>query len=154
MVIFAFILLSWNHAVYISVIDFTHHEEGNKITVKVFSNDLEDALFNFSSQRIKVSSNCSEVKEVVVSYFSKYLKIWVNEKEQKFLWDGCQVNDDSTWITFITRPTKSFKEVKIKADYLIELFPTQTNVVNISSDGEKRFLKLNGSHREADISFD
>ena len=131
--------LDSSHAIYVSVLEV---EQGS-IMVKVFANDLEDAIFNYAQQRLSlVSGDCSKGKALFTSYFRDHLVIKIDGKEQKYSYQSCEVNDISLWLTFEFSSPAVWKEVEITADYLIELFPTQSNVVSISYQTEKRMFRL------------
>ena len=138
--------LSSSHAIYVSVLEV---EQGS-IEVKVFANDLEDAIFNHAQQRLDlVSGDCSKGKALITNYFRDHLAIKIEGKEQQYSYQSCEVNDISLWLTFEFSSPVTWGEVEITADYLMELFPTQSNVVSISYQGEKRIFRLtNGSTTE------
>ncbi len=145
------------HAVYISVIDIRHEVSSDQASfvIKVFTNDFEDALYNHSDKRLQLSNAdaCDLNNAVISSYFEKHLQIQVNGKETVYRFAGCEINDDSIWLTFSMTCMANWNDFSIKADYLMELFPTQTNIVNLHESGEKRFLKLTLDEKEGRIDF-
>jgi hypothetical protein len=131
--------LRTSHAIYVSVLEV----EQESIMVKVFANDLEDAIFNQSRQRPDLlSGNCSQSKDLISNYFKNHLKIKINGEEQGYSYLSCEINDISLWLTFEFTSPPTWSEVEITADYLMELFPTQSNVVSISYHSEKRMFRL------------
>jgi len=131
--------LSSSHAIYVSVLEV---KQGS-IMVKVFANDLEDAIFNHAQQRYDlVSGDCSKGKALITNYFRSHLAIKIDGKEQQYSYLSCEVNDISLWLTFEFISPVTWKEVEITADYLMELFPTQSNVVSITYQTEKRMFRL------------
>jgi len=46
------------------------------------------------------------------------------------------------WLTFEFNSPAAWRNVEITADYLMELFPTQSNVVSITYKKEKRMFRL------------
>lgn len=145
------------HAIYISVIEINHLEADNEATliVKVFSNDFEDALYNHSDKRLQISkaNECELNKEIIETYFRKHLQMQVNGKSLVYRFTSCDINDDSIWLTFSMTCMRDWNNFSIKADYFMELFPAQTNVVNLHEGGEKRFLKLSLDSKEGRIDF-
>ncbi len=127
------------HAIYISVLEV---DQGS-IKVKVFANDLEDAIFNHSQQRLKfLPGNCADNSERVSSYFKDHLEIKINSVVQDYSYYRCDLNDLSIWLTFKFKSPDHWQNVVIKADYLMELFPTQSNVVSVTYQEEKRMFRL------------
>ncbi len=151
------------HAIYISVIDIQHEasKDHASLVIKVFTNDFEDALYNHSDQpdrpgkRLQISKAdvCDSNKEIIDSYFEKHLKIHVNGTPMAYRFESCEINDDSIWLSFSMKCMTDWNDFSIRADYLMELFPTQTNVVNLSERGEKRFLKLTIDKKEGRVDF-
>lgn len=131
--------ISSSHAIYVSVVEV---EEGS-IKVKIFANDLEDAIFNHSRQRPDLlNANCNQSKVLIANYFNDHLACKINGNEQKFTFVSCEVNDISLWLTFEFNSPAAWLNVEITADYLMELFPTQSNVVSITFKKEKRMFRL------------
>ena len=145
------------HAIYISVIDIKHEEskEEASLVIKVFTDDFEDVLHNHSSKRLQLSKAevCNSNKEIIYTYFEKHLQMHVNGKSMVYRFESCEINDDSIWVTFSMTCAPDWDNFNIRADYFMELFPTQTNVVNLLEGGEKRFLKLTMDQMEDRIDF-
>ena len=145
-----------NHALYVSVLEIEKEQSSEKasIMVKIFSDDLEDAIFNHAEQRLDLrGGNCGEGKTYISNYFNDYLKLRVDGKEQSYSYLSCEVNDISLWLTFEFSTSTSWTEVEITADYLMELFPTQSNVVSITYHSEKRMFRLTKGATTENISF-
>lgn len=151
------------HAIYISVIEIQHEasKDHASVVIKVFTNDFEDVLYNHSDKpdrpgkRLQLSKAdvCDSNKEIINNYFEEHLQMSVNGKSAEFQFKSCEINDDSIWLTFSMSCMANWNNFMIKADYLMELFPTQTNVVNLKEGGEKRFLKLTVDEKEGRIDF-
>ena len=145
-----------NHAMYISVVEIEKAVDNNNglIRVKVFTNDLEDAIFNFSQQRIDLSGgNCKPSTKLINDYFAAHLDIKIGDEFIKLSFSSCEENDISSWLNFDFTSQENWKTVEVKADYLMELFPTQSNIVNISNEGEKRMFRLTKDNPKKTILF-
>lgn len=142
--------LRTSHAIYVSVLEV----EGDSIMVKVFANDLEDAIFNQSRQRPDLLiGNCNQSKILISNYFKKHLMFKIDGKEQSYRFISCEVNDISLWLTFEFTSPPTWHEVEITADYLMELFPTQSNVVSITYHSKKRMFRLTKGATTETINF-
>lgn len=142
--------LSSSHAIYVSVLEV----EPGSIMVKVFANDLEDAIFNQARQRPDLlSGNCSQSKALISNYFKNHLKFKINGEEQGYRYLSCEVNDISLWLTFEFTSPPTWSEIEITADYLMELFPTQSNVVSITYHSKKRMFRLTKGATTETINF-
>ena len=145
-----------NHALYVSVLEIEKEQsrERASIMVKIFSDDLEDAIFNHAQQRLDLlGGNCGQGKTYISNYFNDHLKLRIDGKEQSYSYLSCEVNDISLWLTFEFTTLTSWNEVEITADYLMELFPTQSNVVSITYHSEKRMFRLTKGATRENISF-
>jgi len=134
-----------NHAMYISVVEIEKAVSDNNgfIRVKVFTSDLEDAIFNFSQQRIDLSGgNCKPNAALINDYFEAHLGIKISDEFIKYSLASCEENDLSIWLNFNFISNANWKTVEVKADYLMELFPTQSNIVNIKYEGVIRMFRL------------
>ncbi len=136
---------SREHAMYLSVLEIEQLDGNNKgtIKIKIFANDLEDAIFNFSKKRIDLSKGeCENEKVLITNYFKNHLKIINGDDLLAYNLTSCEVNDISIWLSFDLNTVGNWTTVNIKADYLMELFPTQSNIVNVIHNGEKRMFRL------------
>ncbi|NJN42347.1 MAG: hypothetical protein HC811_09120 [Flammeovirgaceae bacterium] len=124
--------------------------------VKVFTDDLEDALRNMHAQPFSLPDEkaCMAQKTYLEKYFATHLKIKINKKELSYQLTGCEKFDDAVWLSFEGSSPQSWKEISITADFLVELFPTQTNVINLSVNGKKRFLRLTHKQPTGQLIFD
>lgn len=116
-----------DHAVYISVLEI----DNQQMRVKVFSDDLADAIRNDSSS--------------IEAYFQKKIKLKINEQPIDFTLHEVSVEGDSHWITFNLYGPATWQTFALEADYFMELFGDQTNVVKVT--GEKpQFFRLTKSN--------
>ncbi len=158
-----FIILPWlaapstagNHAVYVSVLEIKQAPgAGAELSIKVFTDDLEDAVFNQSARRIDLQNgDCSRYHEEVARYFREHLQLVINGKTMAYDYLSCEINDISVWFTFHLQAPDSWSAINVKADYLMELFPTQNNIVSITYHGHKRMFRLRKGATKAVVSF-
>lgn len=146
-----------NHAVYIAVVEIKHIPPATRaeIVIKVFTNDLEDALYNAFNTHAKLQSedNCTAHGLLFEKYFSSHFSCAINEQERKIRFTSCEKNEDSLWLRFdITCPEK-WKNLNISADFLMELFPTQSIVISVFHGNEKNYFRLTNSAKSRLIRF-
>ena len=55
---------------------------------------------------------------------------------------SCEINDISIWFNYKFTTGSKWSELEVKADYLMELFPTQSNVVSITYIDQKKMFRL------------
>ena len=147
--------LTSDHAIYVSVLEIereANSEQGN-IRVKIFANDLEDAIFNKSKKRLDLLSGSCDQSELILNYFKDHLLLKIDGDIQTYTFIGCELNDVSLWLTFDFLSPSKWGELDITADYLMELFPTQSNVVSITYNGEKRMFRMTNSSTQQKLNF-
>ncbi len=135
-----------SHALYLSVIQINHEPDTEKaqINIKVFTDDLQSALRNaFEDYPIVPETElCEKNQRFFEPYFSKHFKCTINGEPLHLNYKNCQKENDVYWLTFEMSCPKNWTEVLISADFFMELFPTQTNVLSLSNVGEKRFCRM------------
>ena len=133
-----------NHALYIGVIQITM-EETMTIQVKVFSDDLQAILQNeIGYQKIgAIKELCETQPKNLQQYFQRTLQVAINELPIDFVLTNCEQINDVHLLQFEASDCPAiWTQAVIKANFFMELFPTQSNVV-----------QLNYQHKETDIQF-
>lgn len=136
-----------DHAIYLSVVEveFDPLSDRASIKIKVFTDDMEDALTNKFGAQISLSTEneCTLEKRKIEEYFSHYFKLAINDgKSVKLALDHCELLTDAIWFQFYAPGIDPPDKISISAVFLMELFPTQSNVISITLDGKKQFANL------------
>ena len=146
-----------DHAIYISLIEVDHKDFGGNATIKikVFANDMEDAIRNASNKTINFldPSGCANGKAEVEDYFSRHFSYTIDGKATPLALAQCEPKGDAVWFYFRIDCPARWGQVEVKADFLMELFPTQSNVITIHHGDEKRFLRTTNSHPKEVVKF-
>ncbi|MTI38130.1 DUF6702 family protein [Fulvivirga lutimaris] len=145
------------HAIYISVTEIElHHSELSTVSIKIFSDDLKAAIQNFSGKSTTEpdATFIDQNKEAVSSYINKYFQLSLNNKKVTLEYIDHTLEGDAYFINFGFRMNAPISPLSIKAEYLMELFPTQQNVVKINFENEQRFLKFDSSTDTQSVNFD
>lgn len=155
-----------DHAIYLSTLTLSDEIPGATpgtpiLTVRVFSDDLRDAIRNAFPDQQSVSEEtlCAQHRDQVNAYFSKHLilktetrqatqsthsSLSASSEEMQISLILTEMSRESDVITvswFASLP-KGCKTLTIKADYLMELFPTQTQMVTVKLNGSQQMLRL------------
>ena len=144
-----------NHAIYISVakVSFNPLENEVSISLKVFTNDLEDAIHNDTGKREKVigRSDFTDLSGVIGEYLNKKMGIHLDGKRVSLQVDSCENIGDTTWI-YLKGETGSFDQsIRIENYVLFEVFDTQKNIVEIEYSDEKYYYSLTKDESEVII---
>ncbi len=118
-----------DHGIYISVLEIDPQE----MKVKVFINDLQDAIRNDATS-ISPSSNISfptQNRAAIEAYFQKKVQLEINSQNVPFSLTESKLEGDSYWFTFLLNEHAKWDSFHLTATYLMELFPDQSNVVKV-----------------------
>ena len=124
-----------DHALYIGVVQIVQEQADTSATiqVKVFSDDLQSVLQNqFDYSDIPALSQLCEKEELIQEYFQDKLLIEINDQSTLILLENCESINDVYLLTFRMKHKDSWKSIQVKADFFMELFPTQSNVINLA----------------------
>lgn len=135
-----------DHAIYIGVIQFDHQELGAAATihVKVFKDDLRDALRNaFPDREVgKENTLCQDSPARLTDYFARHFSGAINGQPLEMELRECRRENEVYWLQFSAPCPADWRSVEIKADFFMELFPTQSNMVTLYHGEDRRFLRL------------
>jgi len=134
------------HALYIGVVQITM-EEAMTVQVKVFSDDLQAVLQNeLGYQEVgAIGSLCETQAEHLQQYFQRTLQVHINEGLIELVLTDCEQINEVHLLHFKARSCpSSWQQVAIKANFFMELFPTQSNVVRLQhkDKANTRFGKM------------
>ncbi len=139
---FLFLSAQWSdHALYIGVIQIEHQEDTalSTMDIKVFSDDLQNALKNeFDWKQLpKVSVACDAHTNAIEQYFQNHLTISINKEPISITLQDCTNNTEVYILSYTLSTPKKWETLTLKADFLMELFPTQTNVLQVQYQSAK-----------------
>ncbi len=149
---FLALLIPMNHAIYISVIELTIiNGEVDEMQVKIFADDLADAVRAERGLIIPIDTEYSEehLKEIE-SYFEKHLFIKSRSSNKYFSIKGYSREDQASWFVLGLEQIIHRGDVLV-ADYLTELFSSQTNMLRLTVDRTQGFHQLKKGRAEYDI---
>ncbi|MEL6821368.1 MAG: DUF6702 family protein [Calditrichota bacterium] len=134
------------HEYYLSLCDIEYNSETSslEITLKVFTDDLEEALYKQGTGRLYLGTNgeADDADEHVFNYIRSNVEIWVNEKEVTIENLGKEVDHDLTWCYVEVSGIKTINRVTVANTILMELFETQVNMVHVKVNNERKSLLL------------
>jgi len=135
-----------DHAIYLSVIQIQQNAPGEPadMQVKVFKNDLESALRNAFPDYVPVplSDIYPQYADQIEAYFGRHLLVTINGTRQRASLHNCRAEGDTFWLDMRLPDAGAWHRLDVKADFFMELFPTQSNVLNVSVGGQQQFCRL------------
>jgi hypothetical protein len=118
-----------DHAVYLSTTKVDFSDEGVQLTVKVFEDDMRDALRGFHGHLID-TTDVPTFHSEVESYFNQYLLLSIDSQPLRLILGQMTLVGDSYQILLQSAHTGG-TQASVAADYLMELFPLQQNVIHV-----------------------
>ncbi len=138
------------HAIYVSVMEIYPGDGFTEIKIKVFSDDLQNALRNYSDKYHPgpISNFIEPNQTLITSYFNNKISLAINDTPIALEFLSAELENDAHFLTFRGPETRGWSEVKIRADYFMELFPDQSNIISVSYGKEKLMGRLTASEKE------
>jgi len=150
-------MLSMAHPFFMSVIDINHNpkEASLEISVRVFSDDLEKTLQQYSKQNINILSpnDKAVIEKNLQAYMTDHLKLTVNGKPVRFSLVGYEQQMESTWCYFEIDKQPVVNQVGIDCSLLYDYETKQVNIVHVKSKGVQKTYKLDYPKRDISFSF-
>jgi hypothetical protein len=142
-----------DHGIYLSVSEVSLSKSQSLIKIKIFLDDFENILRLYNKGKLSSTDICAK-ESLILSYFTKNMPIKINDKYIKLQWSGCEKIGDSLALHFSFDNPSDGKELKIKATFFTELFPSQQNIIQIKKLGSSdRFLKFKEGDSWQTVSF-
>lgn len=155
--IFFFLYFVLIHPLHLSVSDIDHNPEAKtlEITQRLFADDLEDALRQFSGEKVDVlnPADPEHLKELIGEYVQQHFIISLNEQPQALHYLGYEQEEDAMWLYFQLTEVPDFSSIGVKNTVFFEMFDDQTNIINVKKEGRIRSLKLHQEQEQGRISY-
>lgn len=150
-------ILSTEHAIYIGILHIDHLQNSARaeLSIKVFQDDLQDALRQTGDlKKIEHQADFYTVHEKAIEqYFQKHIQCQVNQQVIDIhLKKGKAINDVYQFYFDLNCP-QTWTSMDIQANFLMELFPAQSNIVQLNDGNNKRFGRLTKSMEKLHFDF-
>lgn len=145
------------HAFYISVIEI-HHSPASKdaeLTIKVFTDDMQDAIRNALQMKesVEQSNFCETYEHDISTYFRKHISISLNQIPTPIHFVSCEEIGDTYQFRFQMQCPEMWNELFISADFLMELFPTQSQMLHITESEKRVTARLTVRNKSQTLTF-
>ncbi len=145
------------HPIHVSVteIEYDAAEKELEIMMRIFIDDLENALRRFHGlERIDVL-NPTEVpiEKLISAYLIDKFIVSIDSRQRQFRYLG-QEEEGQAFICYIQVPgVNQWRECEVTNSILLEMFDDQSNIVHVTSDGVTRSQRLTRSNPKGRFSF-
>jgi hypothetical protein len=132
-----------NHAFHTSVtqMQFNAAEKSFEISVRLFTDDLEDALSRDNGgQKISLAKT-PKADALIERYVRQHVVLTIGSQSRKaFRYVGHETENDAQWIYLEMPFAEPFRNVMLQQNVLMEVFDDQVNLVNLTYAGQKKTL--------------
>lgn len=150
------------HPFHVSVMNIDHAPEENslQITLKIFADDLEEALnderFHEEGQPYVDVLNPQDqqrLNQSIEAYLQRHLSIEVNGTEVQPYYLGKEMEGMAMWTYLEVKGIDKIEAVRVKNSLLTEIFDDQINIVHINYRNTVKSMKLAGNQLLDEVSF-
>lgn len=131
------------HKYYVSTTEmyFKPDKDQLQLVVRVFTDDFETALSQFSNQSIRLDpDNTSKtgLDSLMTSYFNNHFVFYELPAASQFSFVGWEYKQDQTVMYASYDGLESLTKLAWSNTFLMDVFPDQKNIVILSSLGKKK----------------
>ena len=138
------------HAIYISTLELSPGDRVGEclLLVRVFQDDLQDAMRLAYGKNEALTGHSSEVtKRNLEMYLQEQISISINGGDRTLELVNIEEVNDIYKMNMTVRAPKPWFEIHMDVRLLLELFPTQNNIVTIKNDDKKKQYRLHGNNK-------
>lgn len=148
---------AWLHPLHLSVSDIHYKPENEtlEITQRLFADDLEDALREFSGEKVDVFNprDPDHLKKIIGEYVEQNFDLSLNEQPLSLNYLGYEREEDAIWVYLEATQVPDFNSLSARNTVFFEMFDDQMNLINVKKDGRIRSLKLSPEQEQGRLSY-
>lgn len=145
------------HPFYVSVTEINHNAEAQslEISIKMFSDDLEEAL----NQRFGETMNLGlddehpDADVYLALYLQDELKLSADGTPLTFTYVGKDAGIEATWAFVEATDVAALQVLSVRNALLTEQFDTQKNMVHVHYQGQTQSLLLQRRNLSGEVKF-
>lgn len=145
------------HKFYVSLtqVEYVKEQQSLQIISRVFLDDLEDALSEFSGESVRISSEPADTaqNQLVENYFRSKLKFEIDGKKAPLKFVGKTTDNDMLVVYFEIEQLKKVKTIVVTNEVLFEMFEEQQNIIRTQINNQKKSFILISQDRSKVLNF-
>lgn len=134
------------HKFYTSITDVSFNENSKtlEIIVKLFIDDFEKAIEDSYEKRLYLGTEREEFDQnnLIEKYINKHFEVNIKSNRVPLSYIGKETDRDYIWIYIEVVKVRSISEISIKNTLLTDLFPDQTNLINLETESGIKSVTL------------
>ena len=153
----ATILLGIIHPFFVSMTDINYNgkEKELEISVRIFTDDLENTLRKYHSENIDVlhPTDIRQMNDFVNDYIEKHLQLQVNGSPVQMSFLGYEEQSESIWSYFEVKNINDVQKLNITNSLLHDYNTNQVNMIHAKANDKEYSTKLDYPNTSASFSF-
>lgn len=132
------------HKFYVSktIIEYNSRTQLFEITTKIFTDDLDKTLSQFSGKEIRLGTpqEHANTNDYLEDYMRQHFVLEIDGVRTDWRWVGKETENDLTYCYMEVYRNPAFSALKVHNDLLVSDFPEQQNIVDLSLSGSTQTL--------------
>jgi hypothetical protein len=145
------------HPFYVSVTEITIKpaQKSIQIACKLFTDDLQDALYNLYNKQVDLTKPTAEHEQLLQRYLQERLQLKISGQSIQLSIIGFEQAQEATWCYLeATLYNQTVKEVFVNSTILCDYLPTQANLIHCKWDHvERKSYKMDCGNTSYTFSF-
>lgn len=145
------------HPFYISICQIDHNPDTRalEIAVRIFTDDLEQALESMGTDRLHLGTEREAEKAdlYIGRYLAQQVVLEINGIRTEAVYLGKEVDDDGTWCFVEIGDIPELKTMTMTNTLLLETFEDQVNLVHVKAHDQKKSLIFNSQMVKQTLEF-
>lgn len=145
------------HPFFISICQIHHNSESNtlEVAIKLFANDLETAMGaeQTSALRLGTDRESADADAHIANYIQQHLLLSVDGTSVTGKFIGKEYEADVVWCYIEVPDISTISKLEVSNRLLMNEFPSQTNVVHVTVNGERKSMLLQKGNARDIVSF-
>lgn len=160
---FIWLLTSFLHPFHVSVSSIRYASEENalQITMKIFADDLEEALNkppyrNAREPYVDVLNpeNINALSQKVEQYIRENFELSLNGELAKPVFLGFEIEDMAMWCYMEVRDVEKVENIKVRNSVLVNTYDDQVNIVHVDYHDHVKSMKLTKNKLIGEVGFE
>ena len=146
-----------NYYVSVSHINFAADEATLQISVKVFTDDLEAAVLDYSGVQLHLIDELPHAKadSLIFNYIMHCNSYYLNDRlePETVQYIGYELDSEALWCYLQIDSVVALKSIKVQSKLLLDVFESQSNLIFVKAFDSEKGMHLYGDKKQETIRF-
>lgn len=157
MMINLFLNLHLLHAIYIGFVQITPINDTGSfaLEIRVFQDDFQDALRNLAGKTVLIKPDrpTPNLEHWISTYFNQHIELMIDREATQFTFQSIEAVNEVYILKFQFENNSKWQTLSLKADFLMELYPQQSNVVKLVHQEQTYHFRLTAKKTQMNKAF-